>query len=133
MGSPSIGVLDTHTWIWWNEGDRRLSATARDAIERFDVLAVPAISVWELALLVQKGRITLREGLDEWVAAALSRPRVGVAELTVEVALRAARLGREFHRDPADRLIVATALELPGRLVTVDSQIRAFAGVETVW
>lgn len=94
---------------------------------------MPAISLWEVALLVAKGRLEFKQELRDWFEQALQQPRVAVMPLSAAIALRAASLGPEFHRDPADRLIVATALELGAPLVTTDRQIRAFAGVETIW
>jgi PIN domain nuclease of toxin-antitoxin system len=86
-------------------------------------LAVSAISVWELAMLEAKGRISLSRSVDEWVAAALTAAGMRLAELTPEIALESSRLPGDLHGDPADRMIVATARVLGATLVTCDERI----------
>ncbi len=119
-------VLDTHAWIWVVAGDRTLSGEARSAIEKAaaaGAVLVPAIAVWELAMLVARGRITLAKPCPEWVDDALAAPGFGLAPLTPDVAVESARLPEPFHDDPADRLIVATARVAGAALVTRDRRI----------
>jgi PIN domain nuclease of toxin-antitoxin system len=123
-------VLDTHVWIWMLDGaESELSAATIASIEeaggRAD-LVVPAISVWELAMLEAKGRIVLSRSIDEWVRAALTAPGLRLADLTPEIALESTRLPGAPHGDPADRMIVATARVLGGTLVTCDDRILAY-------
>jgi PIN domain nuclease of toxin-antitoxin system len=86
-------------------------------------LVISAISVWELAMLEAKGRITLSRSIDEWVRAALTAPGLRLVDLTPEISLESTRLPGAPHGDPADRMIVATARVLGGTLITCDDQI----------
>ena len=120
-------VLDTHVWIWVLEGRRKeLSNATINLIEEAAgraQLAVPAISVWEVAMLEAEGRISLSRSVDEWVAAALTAPGVRLAELSPEIALESTRLPEEAPKDPADCMIVATTRVLGATLVTCDVEI----------
>jgi PIN domain nuclease of toxin-antitoxin system len=117
-------VLDTHIWIWLLEGaTAELSKVTIELIEATAAvaeLAVAAISVWEVAMLEAKGRISLSRSLDEWVKAALTAPGLRVVELSPEIAIDSTRLPGELHADPADRMIVATARAMGASLVTND-------------
>jgi PIN domain nuclease of toxin-antitoxin system len=125
-------VLDTHAWIWWTSAPERLSKRARSAIDEADELGVAAISCWELAMLVAKGRLELDRDPLVWIRQALAAPRVELAPLSPEIAVRAAGLER-FTGDPADRMIVATALQRRAALVSKDERVRAAQAVEVVW
>lgn len=114
---PAV-VLDTHLWIWMAAGDER-AGNFRGYAGR---LVLPAISVWETAMLAAKGRLKLRPDVETWVAQNLKAP-VELEPLSAEISIRSSRLG-DFHGDPADRLIVATALVLQMPLVTADRQIQ---------
>jgi len=127
-------LLDTHAWIWWAaETPRRLTARARRAIEDSPSIAVSAISPWEVAMLVAKGRLELDRDVLVWIRQALALPRVTLVPLTPEIAVRSTRLGAGFPGDPADRIIVASARELGASLVTKDQVLRRAEGVRTVW
>lgn len=127
-------VLDTHAWLWWVSSPDALSAAAREAVEGARELGVSPISCWELATKVAQGKLRLDREIDVWVHQALARPRLRVAELLPEIAVAAGRLGDEgFHGDPADRMIVATALHHDSLLVTKDQAIREFERVRCVW
>jgi len=125
-------VLDTHAWLWWLNDPSRLSRRAAEAIEEADGLGVCAISLWEFALLVEKHAVEPRLDPAEWLEAALSVPRVELLDLTPAVAIGSSRLDG-FHRDPADRLIVATAVANEVPPVTKDERIRRWEGVRTIW
>jgi len=116
---PAV-VLDTHVWVWMAAGDER-AGKLRGYAGR---LILPAISVWETAMLAAKGRLKLKPDVDAWVAQNLEAP-VELEPLSAEISIRSSRLG-DFHGDPADRLIVATALVLQMPLVTADQQIHAW-------
>ena len=126
-------VLDTHAWIWWIASPQKISTHARRAIEEAKELAVSAISLWEVAMLVAKSRLELDRDVGLWMRQALAAPRIRLAPLSVEIAVRSTALGRDFQGDPADRLIVATALELDTALVTKDERIRSWKKAVTVW
>ena len=122
-------LLDTHTLIWLTEGHLQLGDRARhlaDEALAHDELGVSAITFWETAMLHQRGRIQLLQPVEAWRRALVDR---GLREwpLTGEVGIAAATL-REFHADPADRFITATALLYGATLVTADDRILAWAG-----
>jgi PIN domain nuclease of toxin-antitoxin system len=126
-------LLDTHIWRWWVGGDARLPAWTRDAL-RDNVssgLGVSVISCWEVAKLVEIGKVALDRPVDRWITAALARPGVRLLDLTVPIAVESTRLPPPFHRDPADQLLVATARVLGLPLLTVDARIVAYPHVET--
>ena len=126
-------VLDTHAWIWWISAPRKLSLRARRAVDEAKELAVSAISLWEVAMLVAKSRLELDRDVGLWMRQALAAPGIRLAPLSAEIAVRSTALGRDFHGDPADRLIVATALELNAALVTKDARLRSWEKIVTVW
>lgn len=116
-------VLDTHVLVWLLSGNDRLGVLARQAIQEAadsDMLYLSAISPWEIAVLVSKGRLVLEQDVGEWVQAALALPGIRLAPLSAEVAVASTRLPGEIHADPADRIIVATARHLGAALVTAD-------------
>jgi PIN domain nuclease of toxin-antitoxin system len=128
-------VLDTHAWLWWVASPDRLSTVARDAIDRADEIGIASISAWEVAMLAERGRITLDRPPARWVRAALDAdPRTVELPLTAAIAVRAAQLGTDgMHGDPADRFIYATARSLEASLVTRDTALRAHDPAHTVW
>ena len=121
-------LLDTHVLLWQERGDQRLGAQARRLLERAlreNNLAVSAISFWEVGMRVQKGRLDLRLDLDAWRRDLLTE---GLFEVPVDGTIAArAGLFSDMHGDPADRLIVATALE-GHRLMTADRLILDWPG-----
>ena len=126
-------VLDTHAWIWWVSEPARLGKSARRVVDAATRVGVPAICCLELATLAARGRITLDRPPLDWIHEALAQARVELLSLTPAVAVRAAGLPASFPGDPADRLVVATALIETATLVTKDDRIRRSRIVETVW
>jgi PIN domain nuclease of toxin-antitoxin system len=104
-------VLDTHVWVWWVHGDAQIQPSQSSAIEEAesDVIGVSAISCWEVAKLVERGRLVLPRPPEEWIASALHYPGIRLIGLSPEIAVASTRLPGSFHRDPADQIIVATA------------------------
>ena len=129
-------LADTHAWLWWVTGDKRLSPSADGALNR-ELVAISAISMWEVAQLAAKGRIQLDADalvwLEEAIEETLDRPKITVLELTPAICATGAGFGTRLHRDPSDRLIVATALTHGVALVTADQAIAASGLVRTVW
>jgi PIN domain nuclease of toxin-antitoxin system len=124
-------LLDTHIWVWYVEGDarripRRILAAVEPAVARDGVL-VSAISVWEVALLDAARRIELATEVRTWVGQALSRPGIRLQALTPSIAIESTRLPGKLHRDPADRLLIATCRILGATLVTRDEPILTYA------
>ena len=124
--SQSGVLLDTHALLWWQADVDRLSAKAARAVESAARILVSPISFWELAMLVEKGRVSLGRPTSLWVVDFLATAPVEVAELTSSVAVGAGELSG-FHGDPADRLIVATAKSLRVPLVSKDDKIHLYA------
>jgi len=127
-------VLDTHTWVWWVHGDERLTQAQREIItaNESDLIGVSAMSCWEIAKLVEYQRLELSNPLEEWFDQALNYPGVQLLALTPEIAIESTRLPGQFHRDPADQIIVATARVYGCSLVTSDDKILNYPHVTTV-
>lgn len=126
-------ILDTHAWIWWVSEPARLGRGARRALDGARRVGVPAICCLEVAALAARGRITLDRPPLEWMQDALAMPRVELMPLSPAVAVKAAGLPPSFPGDPADRLIVATALVETAAFVTKDDRIQRASIVHTVW
>ncbi|MEO7987870.1 MAG: type II toxin-antitoxin system VapC family toxin [Gemmatimonadales bacterium] len=124
-------VVDTHVWIWAVEGTtaklRHAALTAIESAARVSALAVSAISVWELAMLVKRRRVTLATSVDAWIAASLRPPGVRIIPVGTAIALDSTQLPDfEHHKDPADRIIIATARR-HGTLLTCDEALLDWA------
>jgi PIN domain nuclease of toxin-antitoxin system len=126
-------VMDTHAWLWWVSAPGRLGTAARQALGAAKRIGVPAICCLEVATLVSRGRISFDRPPLEWMHDALGLSRVELLPLTPAVAVKAADLPAGFPGDPADRLIVATAILESAPLVTKDDRIRRSALVRTMW
>jgi len=127
-------LLDTHIWVWWVHGDERLAPEQLEVIQANEdgTIGVSAISLWEIAKLVENGRLELPVSLEKWFTQAMNYPGVRVIELTPEIATESTRLPGEFHKDPADQIIVATARIMKCKLVTSDERILKYQHVKTV-
>ena len=129
-------VLDTHALVWWVTGDATLSKKARKAIEREQsggAIIVSAISAWEISMLVAHGRLVLAMDVSSWLATVAEIEAVRFVPVDVEIAAKSVELPGEFHKDPADRMIVATARKLSVALVTKDDKILNYSHVKTIW
>lgn len=123
-------VLDTHIWIWWlTPDDKSLKQSWRDAITNADEIGVSAISCFEMAWLVHRGRVEIPIALDAWFAAALDGSGVCLLPVTPRVARLAVELP-EHHRDPQDRIIIATAIANDARLLSADGHFGAYEELE---
>jgi PIN domain nuclease of toxin-antitoxin system len=121
-------LLDTHVWLWLASGTpEKLKPGTRKALEQASVsnpLLVSIISVWEIALLESKKRLRLPMSVNEWVERALDRPDIRLIGLEhATTVIDSCRLPGDFHPDPADRLLVATARRENAVLVTHDRKI----------
>ena len=124
-------VLDTHIFLWMNLEQERIPSHILDAIQAEDQLGLAGISLWEVAMLVQYGRVTIPDdSLITWFGVALKTAKLRVLPITPAIASRSASL--EMHGDPADRLIAATAMEHNCRLATVDSRLLNLESLPTV-
>lgn len=126
-------ILDTHILVWWLNEPKKLSKSAARAIKQTRRIGISAITPWEFSMLVAKGRLEVDRPALEWLQAALGEPRVELVPLSPAIAVQSTRLGAQFHGDPADMLIVATAQLEAAPLVTKDQRIIDYEGVETIW
>ena len=125
-------VLDTHIWVWWVHDAPELPNEYRTIIEQHEPsgLGISAISCWEVAKLVEKGRLTLSTPIADWLDQALSYPGMQLLPLTPQIAVDSTQLPSPFHQDSADQLIVATARIFRCPLITMDTLIRAYPHVQ---
>lgn len=129
-------VLDTHVWVWWVSGLEPLSPKARRLIRTaVDQKAVylSSISAWEVAQLVARGRLHLTMEVTNWVAKSEALPFVHFIPVDNTIAIKSVQLPGLLHPDPADRIIIATALTLGLPLVTRDEKIARYPHVRTIW
>ena len=131
-------VLDTHALVWWVNADGRLSEAAQEAIEaernaEDGQLLVSAITAWEIAMLVQRGRLVLSMDVEEWLATVASIDGVYFVPVNSAVAVQSVRLPGNFHADPADRIITALARHHAVPVVTADRKIQGYPHVKAIW
>jgi PIN domain nuclease of toxin-antitoxin system len=127
-------LLDTHVWLWRLLDPERLSGDAEGAIaDRDSQLFLSPISTWETLVLARKGRISLAPSPAEWVLDALRRSAPSAVPLSHGVAMRSEALEGFASEDPADRFLVATALEHGLTMVTADGAMRDFQPLATLW
>jgi len=129
-------LLDTHILLWWRSEPAKLSVGQAEALlecERGNQpVAISAITLWELAKLVERGRRQIEIPLREWLEEIETHPRLRVLPLTARIIAESTQLGEGFHNDPADQLIVATARCHGLRLVTANERIRRCGKVAVV-
>ena len=119
-------LLDTHVWWWWVTGEPGLSAAQKRLLAKVapgDPAGLSDISLWEIATLVSLGRLSISLPLRDWLEAAAAPPIVQRHPISPAVASEVAALPDTFHRDPADRIIVATARVHDATLLTRDRRI----------
>jgi PIN domain nuclease of toxin-antitoxin system len=130
-------VLDTHTLVWWVGADAKLSTAAKHRIEteldNDGLLAISSISAWEIAMLVAHGRLTLTMAVDDWLETVARIDGVRFIPVDNHIAIASTQLPEPFHKDPADRLIVALARQLNAPLITADSKLQSYPHVHTLW
>jgi PIN domain nuclease of toxin-antitoxin system len=123
-------LLDTHIALWLDTGDRSLRPETRNLIDacwkQGGTIYLSAVTVWEIAMLVDRGRVTLDGPIEAWTTRFLHRSGIEGVPLGVSAAMRSYQLHAFENRDPADRLLIATAIDLGCPLVTYDSRIHRF-------
>ncbi|MCI0572292.1 MAG: type II toxin-antitoxin system VapC family toxin [Myxococcaceae bacterium] len=133
MERKPVIVLDTHALVWWATEDSKLGKKVRTALERSPRIGVAAISLWELAMLVERGRLRLDRPVVSWLREALELPRVELVPITPDVAVTAVKLRGEGVVDPADALIAATAIVHRASLATRDESLRRVKELSWLW
>ena len=127
-------LLDTHVLVWMSSDPKRLSKRAREAIRQARAdsgIAIAAITLWELAWLANSGRLQVTGSVESYVRETISR--VIVRPITPEITALAVQMPANFPKDPADRMIVATAAVEGLSLVTADERIQVSKRVATIW
>ena len=121
-----IVVLDTHIWVWWlNDKSSYLSASQIDCIEQTERVAVSVISCFEIAQLVKRKRLILPLSVNEWLQEALAPAGIELLPLSPAITCLAVDL-TDIHKDPFDRMIIATALNYHAKLMSVDSHFKNY-------
>jgi len=125
-------VLDTHIWVWLVDQSPKLTNDYEKAVREneTDGLGVSVISCWEVAKLVELGRLQFSIPVENWIEAALNYPNIRLLDLTPEIAVESTKLPGGFHKDPADQIIVATARIYNAPIVTMDDKIRNYPHVK---
>jgi len=125
-------VLDTHVWIWWVDDHPRLKPSVRERIDSESDVRISAISLLEIATAVSLNRLSLKPSPRLWLEIAQTAEQIKIEPLSSELCLDSVSLPGEFHRDPADRLIVALARKLDVELLTADRKSLAYPSVVTL-
>ena len=129
-------VLDTHVWLWFISNPELLSTKARKAVDfalREEKIFISAMSAWEIALLVSSQRLQLTLEVADWIAKSEALPYFQFIPVDNSIAIKSVNLAGPLHRDPADRIIIATAITLGASLITKDEKILNYPHVKTVW
>ncbi len=126
-------ILDTHAWIWYVTESDKISINALNKIKDVDVCGVSAISCWEIAMLISKGRLKLNVSTKEWINKALNYNKIELIPLSPDISITSTELDKSFHNDPAVRIITATALVFDCELITKDKKISNYSKVKTIW
>jgi PIN domain nuclease of toxin-antitoxin system len=129
-------LLDTHVLVWMVSDSSRLSRVAAREMrkaERNGELAIASISLWELALLYERGRLRTSGTIESSIRTILEKSRVQVLEVTPEIAALTTTFPESYPKDPGDRLIGATARAYGITLVTLDERIRSSPLIRAIW
>jgi PIN domain nuclease of toxin-antitoxin system len=129
-------VIDTHIWLWLLHDPSQLSNAAREQIEIEEAqngILVSAISVWEIAVKSSISKLALPLPIDDWYALAKSHSGIVIEALNPEDAISSTQLPGDFHKDPADRIIVAMARRYSVPLITCDNNILRYPHLKTIW
>ncbi|MFO7984413.1 MAG: type II toxin-antitoxin system VapC family toxin [Desulfatiglandaceae bacterium] len=125
-------VLDTHIWLWWVNNDvNSLGSLRKELIDTADAAAVSAISCFEVAWLARHGRIALPCDRLLWFEKALEGSGIVLLPVTPKISCMAVDLP-EHHKDPQDRLIIATALAHTARLMSADTKFQLYEEIATL-
>jgi PIN domain nuclease of toxin-antitoxin system len=125
LGDTSLIILDTHIWVKWVLDESQLPHTIQEKISKHEStgLGVSVISCWEVAKLIELKRLTFQLEISDWIEQALSYPGIQLIEFSPLIAVESTQLPGEFHRDPADQIIVATARIYDWPLLTLDRKM----------
>ena len=129
-------VLDTYVWVLFVSNPELLSKRAKrslDAAMEEKGILISSISAWEVALLVAKKRLRLTLGVTDWIAKSEALPFITFIPVDNSIAIKSVNLPQPLHSDPADRIIIATAISMGAPLLTKDEKILKYPHVQTIW
>ena len=129
-------LLDTHAWVWFVSNPELLSKTAKNAVDSAmeqKEIFISSISAWEVALLVAKKRLYLTLEVTDWIAKSERLPFLQFLPVDNYVAVKSVNLPQPLHSDPADRIIIATAITIGAPVVTKDEKVLNYHHVKTIW
>ena len=130
-------MLDTHVLIWWISNPEKLSEEARihikQEIKNKNEILISSISIWEIYMLVKKGRLKLSMDTDAWLERVEQLPFLQFVPIDNRIAAKSVNLSEPLHNDPADRMIIATALEHGVSIVTSDKKILDYPHSLSIW
>lgn len=125
-------ILDTHIWIWWiNQTPKRLSSEIIKRIEQAQIIAISAISCFEVAWLASHRRIILEIPVQAWIAQATENAGIVCLPVSCKIAKLAAELP-EHHKDPQDRIIIATAISNTSQIISADNQFAEYEEIKNL-
>lgn len=124
-------ILDTHILIWYVEGIKLSESQIKliDKAREENILYISAISIWEITMLENKGKIALSVSLDEWINKLLSMPGLHLINLSVSILMQSCLLPHYDHKDPADRFIISSSRTSNSHLLTFDQKIIEYANL----
>lgn len=129
-------LLDTSTLVWWTTALEKLSKKAREIIEeeiKVGVILVSSISIWEVYLLTKNEKVRFLINIDTWLEKVESSPYINFIPVDNKIAAKSVKLPDFSHKDPADRMIIATALINGATLITSDKRILNYPHVQSLW
>ena len=129
-------LLDTHAWIWFISNPEKLSTKAEKFINKAkqeNEILISSISAWEVAVLVSKKRLELTMDVSEWISSSEKLPFIRFIPVDNSIAVRSVYLPQPLHKDPADRIIIATSMKYGAPIITMDEKILRFPHVQSIW
>ena len=136
MGSLKMIVLDTHAWVWWVSESAPLPQRVTRLLsqaQKQNAVYISSISAWEVALLVKRGRLELTMDVQSWVSHSEALPFIHFVSVDNEIAIKSVNLPEPAPSDPADRIIIATALTLGFPVITKDEKITKYPHIRSIW
>jgi len=129
-------ILDTHVLVWWLGQPDKLSKKAKQEIDKVvksSEVGISTITIWEICMLVKKNRLKLTMDLESWIDKIEELPFLQFIPVDNKIALKSVLLNDKLHQDPADRIIIATALTHGAKLVTSDTRMLKYKEVQSIW
>ena len=129
-------VIDTHVLVWWINQSDNLSPKAQKCIQneiKTSAILVSSISVWEICMLVNRGKIKLSMDISDWITKIEQHSFIKFIPVDNDIAAKSVNLPNPLHQDPADRIIIATTMIHNATLITKDKLIRGYPHINSLW